>query len=487
MPFLHFLRAEDCQVPVIVGDGEIDGFCRSGELCGVVSINGGSGYLLVPTGKGVGVLLVLRADGCLAAIDRRAVILPFGALQHRAVPVEETDSVLVDGVLCLDGHVTCDVLVVLIPTGEGVACANRVGRRNGGTAVFHYLRCAQYGIVPIDERDGIAVDGVLRFDDKVAGDVTNGLVPTGEGVAGAFGGRRLGCRTVRHFLLTEEAVVPVVERDGIFARRCLKLSRQHHVLRDITYFGFPAGEGVVVHVVGLFFRNLRILGRVIIDGACVEAIDGLYLEGRHTLHTVDDIKQNLSAVLGFDGHVGGDVLQVHIFEVLGVVPLSEYPSHACSHHTLCILSVLHLLGADEAVVPVEVGDGPYLDGVLCGHVHAAVDDVELLVPAGEGVSVACRVGWCRGTLAVQHFLCVYRAFVPVEEDDNIFLLLILSGNGQVGLYIVEFFVPSGEGIAFAFGVGRCRSIAAYLYRLALQLLSVPVLEGHGVTLRIHLY
>ena len=198
--------------------------------------------------------------------------------------------VLVDGVLRFDGHVACDVLVVRSPTCEGIAFANRVGRRNSIATIFHHLCCTQYGIVVIDKRDGIGIDGVLRFDSKVGCYKTEVLVPTGEGIAGAFGCRCLGFRTILYYLLGESYVVPINELDGELAQRSLKNSFLHDILGNITYFGCPADKGVVVNIVGFFLRNVRVVSWIVVDLACIEAIDGLYLESGNTFYAVDDIK-----------------------------------------------------------------------------------------------------------------------------------------------------------------------------------------------------
>ena len=83
-----------------------------------------------------------------------------------------------------------------------------------------------------------------------------------------------------------------------------------------------------------------------------------------------------------------------------------------------------------------------------------------------------------------HFLSLKHRSVPVLESYGVGIDFILCRDNKVCRDVCEFLVPAGEGVARAGRVGGCFCIAAVLYFLSLKHCSVPVLEGYGVHFRL---
>ena len=60
------------------------------------------------------------------------------------------------------------------------------------------------------------------------------------------------------------------------------------------------------------------------------------------------------------------------------------------------------------------------------------------------------------------------------------VLRIGCRHTQVRLHIAKTLVPTSEGIALTYRVGRCRSRLTLLYRLNLQHCTIPIVEGNGI-------
>ena len=83
-----------------------------------------------------------------------------------------------------------------------------------------------------------------------------------------------------------------------------------------------------------------------------------------------------------------------------------------------------------------------------------------------------------------HFLSLKHRSVPVLEGYGVGIDFILCRNNKVCGNISERLVPAGEGVARAGRVGGRFCIAAVLHFLSLKHCSVPVLEGYGVHFRL---
>ena len=67
----------------------------------------------------------------------------------------------------------------------------------------------------------------------------------------------------------------------------------------------------------------------------------------------------------------------------------------------------------------------------------------------------------------------------VMEDANVGIDFILCRNNKVCRDVCESLVPAGEGVARASRIGGCFCVAAVLHFLSLKHCSVPVLESYG--------
>ena len=79
-----------------------------------------------------------------------------------------------------------------------------------------------------------------------------------------------------------------------------------------------------------------------------------------------------------------------------------------------------------------------------------------------------------------HFLSLKHRSVPVLEGYGVGIDFILCRDNKVCRDVCEFLVPAGEGVPNASRVGGCFCVAAVLHFLSLKHCSVPVLEGYGV-------
>ena len=153
---------------------EGDGVLVDGPLCGDGQIlrRHGGGNLLVPASEGV---------ACLGGGSRcghgSAVGLRDGG-NRGVASVLKSDGVLVDGPLCGDGqilrrHGGGDRHV---PASEGVTGLGRSsGCGHGGAVVLR--DGSNRGVASVLKSDGVLVDGVYRFDDRVSCDVLAVVIP----------------------------------------------------------------------------------------------------------------------------------------------------------------------------------------------------------------------------------------------------------------------------------------------------------------------
>ena len=111
-------------------------------------------------------------------------MLHFLSLKLCSVPVLEGYGVGIDFILCRDNKVCRDVCEFLVPAGECVARAGRVGGCFCVAAVL-YLLSLKHRSVPVLECDGVGVNAVLCRNNEVSGNIGECLVPTGEGIARA--------------------------------------------------------------------------------------------------------------------------------------------------------------------------------------------------------------------------------------------------------------------------------------------------------------
>ena len=173
-----------------------------------------------------------------------AVVHLFG-LEHRVVPIDEGHGIRVNRVLGGNGEVSRDVAEVFVPTLEGITLTFRVGRRGSGFAVVHFLGLEGFRI-PIDEGHGVRVDGVLGFDGKVGRDIIELLIPSGEGVA--CHSRCIRCRSglaVLYLLIFQRLAVFIDEGHGIYIDSILRFDGQ--VRSDIVELLVPSREVVARH------------------------------------------------------------------------------------------------------------------------------------------------------------------------------------------------------------------------------------------------
>ena len=146
--------------------------------------------------------------------------------------------------------------------------------------------------------------------------------------------------------------------------------------------------------------------------------------------------------------------------------------------------MLYFLSFENVSVPILEGYGVGIDFILCRNNEVCGNIGERLVPAGEGVTRAGRVGGCFCVAAVLYFLSLQYRSVPVLESYGVGIDFILCRDNKVCHDVCERLVPAGEGVPNASRVGGCFCVAAVLYFLSLKYRSVPVLEGYGVHFRL---
>ena len=248
---LHFLSLKHCSVPVLESYGVGIDFilCRDNKVCHDVC------ECLVPAGEGVP--NASRVGGCFCV----AAVLHFLSLKHCSVPVLESYGVGIDFILCRDNKVCHDVCECLVPAGEGVPNASRVGGCFCVAAVLHFLSL-KHCSVPVLESYGVGIDFILCRDNKVCHDVCECLVPAGEGVPNAS--RVGGCfcvAAVLHFLSLKHCSVPVLESYGVHFGLCGRNSDS--AVLDSKLYGFK---------VYINYITLRIIVRqanMILSGFCL--------------------------------------------------------------------------------------------------------------------------------------------------------------------------------------------------------------------------
>ena len=79
-----------------------------------------------------------------------------------------------------------------------------------------------------------------------------------------------------------------------------------------------------------------------------------------------------------------------------------------------------------------------------------------------------------------HFLSLKHRSVPVLEGYGVGIDFILRRDNKVCHDVCERLVPAGEGVPRAGRIGGCFCVAAVLHFLSLKHCSVPVLESYGV-------
>ena len=229
---LHFLSLKHRSVPILEGYGVGIDFilCRNNKVCHDVC------ECLVPAGEGVA--RAGRVGGCFCV----AAVLHFLSLKHCSVPVLESYGVGIDFILCRDNKVCRDVCECLVPAGEGVPNASRVGGCFCIAAVLHFLSL-KHRSVPVLKSYGVGIDFILCRDNEVCGNIGERLVPAGEGVARAS---RVGgsCRraAVLYLLSLKHRSVPVLEGYGVGV--CAVLCCNNEVSGNVVKRLVPACEGV---------------------------------------------------------------------------------------------------------------------------------------------------------------------------------------------------------------------------------------------------
>ena len=83
-----------------------------------------------------------------------------------------------------------------------------------------------------------------------------------------------------------------------------------------------------------------------------------------------------------------------------------------------------------------------------------------------------------------YFLSLKHRSVPVLESYGVGIDFILCRDNKVCHDVCERLVPAGEGVPNASRVGGCFCVAAVLHFLSLKHCSVPVLESYGVHFRL---
>ena len=237
---LHFLSLKLCSVPVLEGYGVGIDFilCRNNKVCRDVCES------LVPAGEGVA--RASRVGGCFCV----AAVLHFLNLKHRSVPVLKSYGVGIDFILCRDNKVCRDVCEFLVPAGECVARAGRVGGCFCVAAVL-YLLSLKHRSVPVLEGYGVGIDFILCRDNKVCRDVCEFLVPAGEGVPNASRVGRCFCvAAVLHFLSLKHRSVPVLEGYGVHFGLCGRNSDSAVLDSELYGFTIIVVNVIVLIIVG---------------------------------------------------------------------------------------------------------------------------------------------------------------------------------------------------------------------------------------------
>ena len=130
----------------------------------------------------------MSEDPSLACSHHALCILAVNNLlsaDKRVVIVQISNGPNLQGILRGNVHVLGNDVKLLVPTGEGIACAYRFGRCYCRLTMFYFLR-AKRGAVVVEEGNEILIFLVLCRYCQVCLDVTEILIPADEGITLAF-------------------------------------------------------------------------------------------------------------------------------------------------------------------------------------------------------------------------------------------------------------------------------------------------------------
>ena len=412
---------------------------------------------LIPTGEVVSFTArVSRSGGCFVPVHHLG-------LERCAVPVFEDYGVLVDLIQCRYDEVCGDDAELLIPADEGVTLTTRVSRSLCCCIPVHGLRL-ENRTVPILERYREGVDAVQRFDSKITRHYAEVLIPTGEGITLAERSHRSDSRCAVDNILrsTDHVIFPIHEGNGVMVDNegtgddyivC------RHRSRNLT----PAAEGITYALCRSRFRR----------DSCAVFQSLRYAIGL-AVHLIGQ-GVRVDGVLRMDGHVARHVGERCIPTGEGVT-LAYRVSRSDSRLTL-----LNALCRDHGLIPIhEVNRVNRVLGITCRYNEIRSNDVECLIPTGEGPTCACRVCRSCSRLAVLNGLRLEYRAVPILERYRVRVDGVLSRYGHVCYDVIERLVPTGEGVTLACRVSRSSSCFVPVNRLCLERCAVPILERYGV-------
>ena len=151
-------------------------------------------------------------------------------------------------------------------------------------------------------------------------------------------------------------MIPVLESDGIFARRRNKDCFKSHIFRNSLHIRCPVSKGVNEFLCRLFGRCTE----RIINAACRQTLNGLDSISLYSIHPIGDGVQRFRKD-GLHGDVRRDMLHIHIITGEIISPFYEGISLACHFNTRGSFSVVYLFRTEAASVPVLICHRPYFD------------------------------------------------------------------------------------------------------------------------------
>ena len=143
------------------------------------------------------------------------------------------------------------------------------------------------------------------------------------------------------------------------------------------------------------------------------------------------------------------------------------------------MSPFYGFGFQYRAIPIVEGYSIFILFVDCIYRQGRLYVCERLIPAGEGVALACGVSGSRGILAPFHFLGLQHRTIPVTESYGIFNLFVDCIYCQVRLYVRKRLVPAGKGITLTCRSCRSCGCLSIFNFLSLQYRTIPIVEGHG--------
>ena len=154
----------------------------------------------LPAFEGIAIPYERRFIGHIDEIDHVGVIDHKG-IQFRPVPVFETHRVGVHLILRIHIEVGCYHVILGRPIEEMVSCMlGRFGRSGSGTVVDRFGLENDRG-VHVAERDGVGIDGIGGRDGEIRLHIVELLIPSGERISFAFRiGRSSGVTAFGHLL-----------------------------------------------------------------------------------------------------------------------------------------------------------------------------------------------------------------------------------------------------------------------------------------------